>query len=177
MDNFKFLICEDEERDQRNIGLYINELKKEFTEVNISILIVDFEKIYNELSNNHDLLILDLYDRTSNINAGENVLLHNNGEKKIPTLIYTAAGDSFGFDLKSYQPKYPFLIDKLTKIHNSGENLKDFIRCFIINNGSKQFYHKYNDNDTILNLGITSIGETNFNSILFQLPKNLLAIM
>jgi hypothetical protein len=171
MDKFKILICEDEERDIRNITLYLNDIKKEFLETEFSIEIVDFNKIYRELLNEYDLLILDLYDRKSDTNAGENVLLHNNGEKKIPTLIYTAAGDALGFDLKLNKPKYPFLIDKLTKIHNSGENLKDFVRFFIVENGNKKYYTRYNLYDTLLNLGIKALGENNFNSILYKISK------
>lgn len=171
MDNFKILVCEDDDKDLRNIKHYLNEVKKEFTDTEITYKEVNFEDIYHELSNEYDLLILDLFDEFSEDNAGENVLLHNYGNKNIPTLIYTAAGDSLGFEFNSNKSKYPFLKEKLTKLYNSGENIKDFMRCFIIEKGSKKYYTQYNSNDTNLNLGIELIGKTNFNSILFQISK------
>jgi hypothetical protein len=171
MNNFRILICEDNSSDQRNIQLHLGTIKRSLPEINVSFKIATFEETYNELGNEYDLLILDLWDNISNSNAGENILMHNKGNGNIPTLVYTSTGDSSGFEFKSKKIEYPFLIDKLTKIHNSGHNLIEFIKGLIIVNGDVRYYNLYNSYDENLKLSIELIGLNSFNYILYNIRE------
>ncbi len=171
MNSFRILICEDDNSDQINIGLHISTIKRKLNGYDIISKIVNFSEIFDELKGEYDLLILDLFDNVSKIDKGSNVLMHNEGMNKIPTIIYTSTADSLGFDLVNEKMKYSFLIDKFTKIPNSGEELINFLIGYVFTKRSLLYYKLYNENDEKLKLSINYIGKNHFNYILFQFKE------
>lgn len=171
MSNFNILVCEDNPTDQRNIKLHLNQVMRDLPEAKITYTLVNFEDTYDQLNGDYKLLILDLFDKESNSNAGDNILMHNGGNKKIPTVIYTNAGDSLGFDINVKKNQYPFLIDKLTKFHDSGENLINLVKGTIIVGAENKYYKLYNSSDEMLSLAIKLVGRANFNYILYQIRE------
>lgn len=172
MNSFNILVCEDSPADQRNISLHLNSVKKSLPDIAIEFKILEFEETYRELYNDYDLLILDLGDALSHLkNAGENILMHNKGNRNIPTVVYTSNGDAFEFEFKSKKIEYPFLLDKLTKIYTSGTNLIDFIKGFIIVSSEAKYYTLYNPFDENLSLSIKLIGLGSFNYILYRIRE------
>jgi hypothetical protein len=170
MDDFKILVCEDLKKDIRDIKLYINALDKEMQGVNLIYKDVNFEEIYEEMNHDYDLLILDLVDQKTGY-EGENVLKHNVGN--IPTLIYTSTGDQVMFDLQEKQEEYPFILGKLVKLR-TGENLQSFIKHYIFQkNLAGPLFSLYNENDLILINSLITIGESNFNEIIYQIGQKL----
>jgi thiamine kinase-like enzyme len=168
MTNFKILICEDNSSDKLNIELHIKSVIRELVDFGLSYESVDFESIFQELENDYDLIILDLYDEKSSSDKGSQVLMHNAEKNKIPTIIYTSVGDNLEFDLNSKKSEYPFLLGKFTKMSNSGEEIKRFLKGYIISSNGHKFYHVYNKNDKKLNFAIKHLGDAQFNFILYS---------
>jgi hypothetical protein len=121
-----------------------------------------------EVSNDFNLLILDLVNQETGY-EGDNILKHNT--KQIPTLVYTSKGDEVMFELKEKKMEFPFLLDKLTKLRN-GDNLKAFIKQYILRqNIPESMYSLYNENDLILINSLITIGENNFNEIIYKIAE------
>lgn len=174
MNKFKILVCEDSKNDQRNIALYILKVGRSFDEktgIEIEKKIVDFSGISDELLLDYNLLILDLSDDEHG-NIGYDVLFQNDLHNKIPVLIYTATGDSIGFELEKRRLEYPFLLQKLPKIAGDGTNLIEFLEGFIITSSPHVFYSLYNSDDQYLKLAIQAIGHNNLRYILYKIFEN-----
>ncbi len=167
MSNIKILVCEDVKEDQKDIELYLDELDVSFPNLKIESTIKDFDTVIDELKHQYNLLILDFFD--GNIQKGERILNHNRLE--IPTIIYTSRAESEQVDYRSLKSKYKYLINYLPKL-KTGNNLKDFIISFAFSNGflSKN-YSIYNENDIFLQNSIISIGQHQFNEILYQISS------
>jgi hypothetical protein len=169
MREFKILVCEDLEKDIRDIKLYLNSLKDKINGVTISYVIANFTTVYQELNNHFDFLILDLYDEKKGY-LGDNVLIHN--VHNIQTIVYTSTGDTVGFEIEEMKIRFPFLLDKLTKSHSGGDNLKGYIKQYILGlNISEPYYCLYNENDMLLINSVITIGERNFNDIIYQIAE------
>lgn len=173
MNDYKVLVCEDIISEQEDIRLFLNSTFRELNEFNLSLDIVDFNDVNKKLEGEYILLILDLYDKSSkdgHKDKGVNVLMRNQATKQIPTLVYTSMGDSIGFDEDLMKTKYPALIKKLTKIHNSYENLTSFVKGYLLSIlNENNYYSLYNDYDINLTMSIRNIGGNNFNYILYKI--------
>lgn len=176
MNEYKILVCEDSQSEREDIQLFLNSIFRGSTEVRLNLKLVPFDKVKEELEKEHNLLILDLYDKDApeeHKDKGVNVLMHNQELNRIPTVVYTSMGDTLGFDEDVMKKKYPCLIKKITKIHNTYENLAKFVRGFILSNQKgHEHYRLYNENDTSLSLSIRLIGSNNFSYILYRIYEN-----
>lgn len=167
MNSIKVLVCEDDKYDQKDIELYLDELDVSFHKLKIETTIKDFEEVIDELKHEYDLLILDFFD--GNTQKGERILNHN--RLGIPTIMYTSRAESEQVDYRSLKDKYRYLIKYLPKLR-TGENLKDFVTSFAFSNGFlTKNYSIYNENDIFLQNSIISIGQHQFNEILYQITN------
>jgi len=165
MNKLRILVCEDVPEDQMDIKLYLDELNSKFVNLEIDVTMTNFSTVISELNHDYQLLILDFFD--GNVQKGDRILNHNS--LKIPTVIYTSKAESEQVDYNKLESNYPFLKKYLPKLR-TGENLKDFVISFIFSEGLlKKSYTLYNENDIFLHNSIRSIGENNFNELLYQL--------
>lgn len=176
MNKYKILICDDSTSEREDIQLFLKQIFLTSSDIELELKAVSFDKVNEELETNYDLLILDLYDENAEIHkdAGINILMRNEILSRIPTVVYTSTGDSLGFDEDLMKNKYTALIKKITKVHNSYENLVEFVKGFIIANPrNKGHYHIYNENDVSLDLSIRLIGFSNFTYIMYQIFEDI----
>jgi CheY-like chemotaxis protein len=172
MNNFKILVCDDSETEREDIELFINKAFQAYPDIKLEFTLADFDQMNQELKKDYDLLILDLLDENggNGINEGTRVLMRNTGLNKIPTVVYTGTGDYLQFDEDAERGKNPSLIKKITKVHNSSENLIQFVKAFVLGNLKNQdHFQLYNEHDVALNLGIRLIGTSNFTYITYQI--------
>lgn len=162
----KVLICEDDHEHLIDIKLYLDEFAKS-NNMTVIYSDVDFVNYHSELKKDYDLLILDFYDKEKE--KGETVLSHNEHNKKIKTLIYSARI----VDYESLKTKYTCLAGHKPKL-STGDNLKDFLLSFLFNeNLIEKSYNLYNDDDIFLLADIRSIGERYVNELIHKISHNI----
>lgn len=174
MNNYKILICDDSKTEREDINLFLGQIFRNSSDIQLLFTMVSFDTVNEELEKDYDLLILDLFDQQTADDAGTKVLMRNQMKGKIPTVIYTSTGDSIGFDENQGKVKYPALIKKITKVHNSYDNLVEFVKGFIIGNPKNKAHYKlYNENDISLGSNIRYIGDSNFTFIMYQIFEEI----
>ena len=166
----RVLICEDDINHLTDIKFYLDEFSRA-NNILISHTEVNFNNYHSELNRVHDLLILDYFD--GDIEKGETVLSHNENNKKIQTVIYSAKLESNRISYFSLKEKYSCLIGYEPKL-KTGDNLKNFILNYLFNhNLIEKNYNLYNDNDIFLLADIRSIGENYIKELIFKITKRL----
>jgi len=176
MNSYKILICDDSKAEREDIQLFLGQIFRHSPDINLELKAVSFDTVNEELEKNYDLLILDLFNENAEQykDTGIKVLMRNQNINSIPTVVFTSAGDSLGFDEDQMKIKYSALLKKITKVHNSYDNLVDFVKAFIIGNSKNEGHYKlYNLNDISLSLSIRLIGKNNFTYIMYQIFEDI----
>ncbi|HBL77398.1 MAG: hypothetical protein A2W90_21485 [Bacteroidetes bacterium GWF2_42_66] len=158
----KVLICEDEPEHLTDIKLYLAEFAKS-NEIKIVCFDVNFTNYHSELHKEYDLLILDFFDKSKE--KGETVLSHNESNKRIKTLIYSAKI----VDYDSLSKKYSCLVGHKPKLQ-TGDNLKEFLLSFLFREDLiRKNYNLHNNDDIFLLADIRSIGEKYLNELIHKI--------
>jgi hypothetical protein len=176
MNNFKILVCDDSKTEREDIKLFVNKIFQNSVDITLDITLSDFHQMNEHLDKDYDLLILDLVDDNAehHKDAGTRILMRNHNINQIPTVVYTGTGDSLGFDEDEVRSKYPSLKKKITKVHDSYDNLVQFVKAYILGNLKKQeHFQLYNEHDVSLALAIRLIGVNNFSYITYLIYEEI----
>ncbi|WP_040433426.1 phosphotransferase [Chlorobium ferrooxidans] len=169
--NFKIIICEDEHARRAMIEAMIKSLKNKYPYL-ADPKQVAFKDILNNclVHDKPDLLILDLYDNVDDKWYGIDCLeIIKTSGINTKTIIF--AGDKQGdMRKRNFKKDYPFVLDDIDKYKEKISGLSEMIEVELINKLPIQYKLK-NENDLILQLQISTIGESNLNQILRQIKE------
>ena len=98
--NFKILYCDDNLRERENLKLLIENKLSSLNGIDVEIKCEDFDNSFREIRSKYDLLILDLHDDNSSKpqkDTGVDVLIQNELQLKIPTIVYSSKTNDVQF--------------------------------------------------------------------------------
>lgn len=166
MNNFKIGFCDDSKPRIGLIKAMIKSLRSKYGFIEepkeISFKDILENNILETLQ--LDLLILDLYDEETDRWLGiESLELIKASGLNVSTIIFS--GDKEGAEKNhNFFKEYDFVIGEIDKNKDKIEGLTEIIEEELLNKLPKQYL--INENDLVLKLQISSIGENNLNQIL-----------
>jgi len=174
---FKIHIFEDKKEDASDIELYIRQLNKRLSPFNIEVdySFSGLDDVKEEIKKvNSHLIILDLFDKKSGKTLGKDAIKHNDADKKIPTIIYSALPGDTRFDIDKQKQNYKTLLDLVIKSNEDGENLIKFLYNYILSeNKGTLCFTLYNEHDLELKLSLELLGLNRVNGIIQQVNEKL----
>ncbi|WP_452225755.1 hypothetical protein [Lacinutrix cladophorae] len=171
MSNFKIGFCDDSKGRVGLINAMIRSLKSQYDFIQepkeISFKDILENNILDTL--NLDLLILDLYDEKTDKWLGIDALeLIKTSGLNVQTIIFS--GDKEGAERnRNFSKEYKFVISEIDKNKGKIGGLSELIEEELLNKLPNQYL--MNENDLVLKLQISSIGENNLNQI-FKIVKD-----
>lgn len=174
---FTIFYCEDDLTSNAVIESFLLELKIKYS--NITYKRVSFDDIIIKKvldTTKPDLLILDLLDDKDKKLKGRSILtLIKSSQNKIPTIIYSQGktGSKEDVNLSQLKKDFSFILESIKKFNDaSDEELKNVIEIQILKRLPVQYKLK-NENDLILQLQISMLGEVNLNQIINKIKESL----
>lgn len=171
MSSFNIGFCDDAKPRKGLIKAMIKSLKSQYGFIDDPIE-MSFKNILEENvlnSGDLDLLILDLYDESTDKWLGIEVLeLIKASRLNIKTVIFS--GDKEGAEKnRVFSKEYDFVIGEIDKNKGRIDGLTELIEEILVNKLPNQY--SMNENDLVLKLQISSIGENNLNQILKKVKE------
>ena len=171
MKPFKILVCEDLEKDENLIDLFIKDLNSEHSEIEFKMINTGFKSVMDDLkTDNYDLLILDMYEGGKN--EGKDVLLSiKKRHINLSVIIYTTGSlPENQINYNQLKKEYDFFIDIIIKGDN-GEDLSKSIEKLVFDQTQIDYFELYDEDDIFLRSEIIAIGKKNINEILYNIKQ------